>query len=129
MRLINADELKEWVENWFEKNRYYHPHSKANNIPIPELYDILERMPTVEAEPIRHGEWLMDDESGDIKCSCCGHWSFDMYDEIEIVDGKKIIITTMPHYCGYCGAKMDDAPTQKSVGKALETLEANDDIR
>ena len=46
-RLIDVNELKEWVENWFEVNRFYHPYSKTNNIPIPDLYDILEHMPTV----------------------------------------------------------------------------------
>lgn len=46
-RLINADALKEWVENWFRMNRNYHPYAKSNNIPITELYDILERMPTI----------------------------------------------------------------------------------
>ena len=48
MRLIDADVLKEWIENWFTKNRYYHPHAKNNNIPITELYDILEQMPSVQ---------------------------------------------------------------------------------
>ena len=32
-------------------------------------------------------------------------------------------------YCTQYQPKSVDAPTQKSVGKALETLEANDDIR
>lgn len=47
-RLISVDELKEWIKNWFDVNRNYHPYSKQNNIPIQELYDILERMPTIE---------------------------------------------------------------------------------
>ena len=58
MRLIDVNELKEWVENWFTVNKYYHPYSKSNNIPINELYDILEHMPTIDAEPIRHGKWI-----------------------------------------------------------------------
>lgn len=52
-RLIDANELKEWVENWLVMNAYYHPYSKSNNIPIPELYDILGRMPTVDVEPVK----------------------------------------------------------------------------
>ena len=43
-RHIDSDELKEWIENWFYMNRLYHPYSKSNNIPISELYDILEQM-------------------------------------------------------------------------------------
>lgn len=46
-KLINVDAVKEWVENWFRMNRNYHPYAKLNNIPITELYDILERMPTI----------------------------------------------------------------------------------
>ena len=52
MSPIDKKELKEWVENWFYQNKYYHPYSKSNNIPCSELYDILERMPTVDAVPV-----------------------------------------------------------------------------
>lgn len=102
MRLKDADELKEWVENWFEKNRYYHPHSKANNIPIPELYDILERMPTVEAEPIRHGQWELSPFDGNWTCSKCGN-NFRVYPYHN--DMKNM------NYCPNCGAKMDGGNT------------------
>ncbi len=57
MRLIDADALKEWIENWFTKNRFYHPYAKNNNIPITELYDILEQMPTIEPER-KNGRWI-----------------------------------------------------------------------
>lgn len=50
MRLISVSALKEWVENWFTKNRFYHPYAKDNNIPIVELYDILEQMPSAQPE-------------------------------------------------------------------------------
>lgn len=45
-RLKDADELKEWIQGWLEMNKYYHPHSKSNNIPIQEVYDIIGRLPT-----------------------------------------------------------------------------------
>ena len=50
MRLIDVSVLKEWVENWFTKNRFYHPYAKNNNIPITELYDILEHLPSAQPE-------------------------------------------------------------------------------
>ena len=50
MRLIDVSVLKEWIENWFTKNRYYHPYAKNNNIPITELYDILEQLPSAQPE-------------------------------------------------------------------------------
>lgn len=94
MRLIDADRLKAD----FIGKRYG----------VQAIEYMIDQQPTVvEAEPIRHGEWLMDDDSGDIQCSCCGHWSFDTYDEPFVIDGHKGIATVMPHYCGYCGAKMD----------------------
>lgn len=43
-KTINVNELKEWIENWFYKNKYYHPYSKRNSIPITELYDILDQI-------------------------------------------------------------------------------------
>lgn len=46
MKPIDVSVLKEWIENWFTKNRFYHPYAKNNNIPITELYDILEQMPS-----------------------------------------------------------------------------------
>ena len=88
MRLIDVSVLKEWVENWFTKNRFYHPYAKNNNIPITELYDILEQMPTIEE---RKGKWLPYLSNGlTVMCSECGS-RFDR-----------------PwHHCPNCGAKME----------------------
>ncbi len=55
MKLISTESLNNWIGNWLAKNKYYHPHSKCNSIPISELNDILELMPKVEAIPI---EWI-----------------------------------------------------------------------
>ena len=82
MPMVDVSVLKEWVENWFYMNRNYHPYSKSNNIPIPELYDILERMPSVDV--VRCGE-----------CEWC------QYDEIygqRWCDGRRV---KPDHYCGY----------------------------
>lgn len=54
-RLIEASEVKDWVENWFEMNRYYHPHSKSKNISTDELYDILEHIPTIIEAEVQDG--------------------------------------------------------------------------
>lgn len=55
MRLIEVDNLKSWIENWFDKNKYYHPYSKSENISKSELYDILDQIENVDAIPI---EWI-----------------------------------------------------------------------
>ena len=85
MRLIDVNELKEWIENWFTKNRFYHPYAKNNNIPIPELYDILEQMPTVERKT---GIWRRAEYG--YTCNRCG---------------KTHLLRTA--YCPSCGAEMD----------------------
>ena len=55
MKVINVNALKEWIEDWFVKAVFYLPYNKSKNISIPELYDILERMPTVNAIPV---DWI-----------------------------------------------------------------------
>lgn len=67
MSLIDVKALKERIENWSEMDAYYHPYSpyiKSNTIPIPELYDILTIMPTVDAEPV-------------VRCMDCKHNSLN----------------------------------------------------
>lgn len=53
-RLIDANELMEWVKSWQKMDHYYLPYEKRNDIPISELEDIIERMPTVEAVPVEY---------------------------------------------------------------------------
>ena len=64
----------------------------------------------------KHGHWIEEYKTNDgkmVHCSACRmvYW---------IGTGRE------GNYCPNCGAKMD-APTQKSVGKALKALEATDD--
>ena len=63
--------------------------SKADE-DIRNLLDELENLPSavVDAEPVRHGHWVVD-EDGNIKCSECGHYGVG------------------DDYCERCGAKMD----------------------
>lgn len=96
---IDVDELKEWVQNWFEKHRYYHPYSKTNDIPITELYDILEQIPPTDVRENVHahlnkvkmksGEWWHT-------CSkCIATWGSE--------DGELDF-----KFCPNCGAVMDE---------------------
>ena len=85
-RYIEEKELREWVQNWFEKNRYYHPYSKSSDIPIPELYDILEQMPSADVVEKKKGLWLIFRE-----------WTDGLYD----VEGNKTGGTI--YCCSKCG--------------------------
>ena len=106
MRLIDADELKEWIEAWFDLNKYYHPYSKRETIPTVELFDILDRIPTVD--PMKHGRWeereVIEQEVSNIedwqsaRCSVCGKYHTTPY-----LYG----FNDYP-YCPNCGAKMDE---------------------
>ena len=57
------------------------------------MLTIINHMPTIDAEPVRHGKWERVEYSfvGGYRCSCCGSKALD--DSF--------------NYCGYCGAKMD----------------------
>lgn len=48
MRLIDADELKKAIEQWFVKVRYYQPNSKSDKMPKSEVFDAIDNAPTVE---------------------------------------------------------------------------------
>ena len=84
MRLIDADELKldlEWLE-----------------IDTPVYFDVMSTIddaPTVEP---KHGHWITWFEDKDVRqahCSECGMM-------FTLGKGREI------HYCGNCGAKMDE---------------------
>ena len=58
---------------------------------FPELrdYEYASQEYEVDAELVRHGHWIVD-EDGNIKCSECGHSGVG------------------DNYCERCGAKMDE---------------------
>lgn len=101
MKLISINALKEWIENWFVKAVYWLPYNKSNNISILDLYNILEKMPTVDAEPVRHGHWIRDD-NGTYSCSECQSW----------VPNEQHYYA---RYCLFCGAKMDGGENEANV--------------
>lgn len=83
MRLIDADIAYASLSN------YYHHKTEEQHKALKEA---LDRVITVDVEPMRHGRWTDDDS-----CTACG-WE-PLYDEIGVVG--------MP-YCPNCGAKMDE---------------------
>lgn len=56
--------------------------------------EALERLPTIDAEPVRHGRWI----GGELgECSVCGH----------VGCASDIWTGCDDFYCPNCGAKMD----------------------
>lgn len=88
MRLIDADaaieKLREYITE-MESDVYY-----GSNLGIPEDYicEAIEDVPTIDAEPVRHGEWIYG-ENDIPHCSECGK------------EPKEI-----SQYCPHCGANM-----------------------
>lgn len=54
----------------------------------------IERIPAVDAEPVKHGRWevVHDNNGAHHVCPYCGEWRYH---------SKQL-------YCGNCGAKMDE---------------------
>jgi len=97
MRLIDADRLKKLFINTCTGGGLL---GKISNMIIEWACSFVDDMPTIDAEPVRQGEWLEPDRDGSYtydkkayaKCSVCGGVEFLGY-------SKK--------YCPNCGAKMD----------------------
>ena len=83
MRLINADGAKAIICKY--ENRAGRQHQM--------IYEI-EMLPTIEAEPVRHGRWIFD--SGVDYCEKCS--------ECKVPKPPHYI---SDNYCPNCGAKMD----------------------
>lgn len=85
MRLIDADALMIELNN----TKYAWQDYDA-------VEDALRNMPTIEAEPVRHGSIIETIEDGHMKrvFSCCG------------TDFTKMTCWMMPNYCPNCGAKL-----------------------
>lgn len=69
------------------------------------VIEILDNIPTVNAAPVVHGQWIIgvDDDDFDVKCSKC-EWT-DIF-EVAGISAVERIAKAM-HYCPNCGAKMD----------------------
>lgn len=94
-RLIDADKLKAHYAWWKD----------AGNADMRDAFDtIVDLQPTVDAEPIKHGRWILNSQYG-TECSECGTAMF------EIVGAP--YTTFEPNYCPNCGARMDAQEDQE----------------
>lgn len=101
MRLIDADALhKEIVSQ-------YGPQATPDGIMrsgVLNALHLIETTPTVDAEPVRHGKWIMRRDSKNLKtiatCSCCRY-------EHSYFVACNVVIDKMT-YCPNCGTKMEE---------------------
>ena len=96
-----------YCEKFEKAMRSTHPDfvtDKCNN------YKFLAEQPTIEAEPVRHGQWIMLEPYGTHhthrrKCSECG----------------EIKTQELTSFCPNCGAKMDGGADECPVHKQIDT--------
>lgn len=99
MRLIDADALMESF-GCKDATKYGNKTTEQRNnsystMMMYEIANLIDDAPTIDAEPVRHGTWILHaDGSG--TCMECGSrqkhvWDYDNWQR----------------YCGCCGAKMD----------------------
>ena len=66
------------------------------------IVDMLKEAPVIEAEPVRHGEWILNPcnlyNDATWVCSVCGN-------EWVLIDGTPL--DNQMNYCPKCGARMD----------------------
>ncbi len=105
-RLIDANALR---EKWLcLQGHDFSPSSFVYSI---------DNAPTVDAVPVRHGSWRMDEDphDGDCRCTACGICNDAMHernhDLLNALTGNKW--WTFYHCCPNCGAKMDGERKEK----------------
>jgi len=100
MRLIDADEaLKALGEAPLVWNEYTDEYELGQQKQWEQDVEAIKALPTIEAEPVRHGWWAYPFKKNDFvwcECSVCGA-------VFEICGGRPIDY----NYCPECGAKMD----------------------
>ena len=107
MRLIDADELMRIAES-VEKNAETIPNNEAQISGMAHITQLIYEAPTIDAEPVKHGEWEEKEtylNEGDCeitewqsaRCSVCGKYHTTPY----------MYYFDKYNFCPNCGAKMD----------------------
>lgn len=91
MRLIDADELDKLIVESFHMTEQEYVRAGYSIVRI-----LMDKCPTVNAEPVRHGHWIGRPVAGfcTVRCSICNEPYLSN-------DGRW-------HYCPNCGARMDE---------------------
>ena len=92
MRLVNADGLRDILRGKYQGYYGAKPERIGKLIAygIQKAIDCLNERPTIDAEPVKHAEWVGNNLDDVYFCSSCRHP--EMY--------------RLSAYCPECGAKM-----------------------
>lgn len=92
MRLIDAEVLQKHLDDVMHDELCDPDHKKA----CFAISIYVDGMPTINAEPVRHGKWISQNNSSHKFCESCGvGFNIHFYEENDY------------RFCPYCGAKMD----------------------
>ena len=86
---VSKEELKEFFES-IEITVAGRTRAEAIGEVLQAIYNGVMELPTTDAEPVRHGKWIVTTE-GVVKCSEC----------------KRKFILLKENFCPNCGARMD----------------------
>lgn len=104
MRLIDAERLRALIVAMYE------PFPNICNVNV--VLTAIDNAPTIEAEPLKHGRWILIGrgritKSRDLKCSVCGNY-FRVYDDVTLNAGRGDA-----NFCPNCGADMREGGEQE----------------
>ena len=72
----------------------------------PHWYaDRIKDITAADVEPVRHGQWIYNIESGEYLCSTCGENALSF--RKDTLYGLDLYETCLTDYCPNCGARMD----------------------
>lgn len=89
-RLIDADAVEKVL-----KEKHFNRVLDSDRWVIADIKKGIMDLPTIDAEPVRHGKWIGYAGTIGNECSVCGKW-------IDVLQG-----TAEMNYCPNCGARMD----------------------
>ena len=89
-RLIDADEAYKVLTD------YYHQRTEIQHKALKEAF---ERVPTVDAEPVKRGHWKTQRNVQ----------KYQISPYVFVCDQCHTVFDIPTPYCGFCGAKMDNA--------------------
>lgn len=113
-KYINADVLKDKMFNYYDcVNRNtgkgnYKGETLMNYEVADMIEDCINNAPTADIQEVRHGHWMLSDETDVWKCSECGHLTSErIFKQYRDINGNTCYQSENPFYCSRCGAKMD----------------------
>lgn len=106
MRLIDADALERFVAEKVV--------TETDRLFLAVLRGSLICMPTIEAKPVKHAQWILDTTYPGKKktiyfCSRCSHWQAHRKNREPSMDAMYM------RYCPECGARMDGGTSDENA--------------